>query len=157
MQRIETFLEEPEVPAWASSLKKQSSQDHAYKAGFENATFSFPSSPKSSTRREFILGPLDVEFPRGQLTLISGGTSSGKSALLASLLGGEAKIKILKMITSPDQLFLEMECRGGRVNLDKSNHQLAFCAQNPCKSRNAARIELPLSEFNCRVGACNNP
>lgn len=26
-----------------------------------------------------------------------------------------------------------MECRAGCVQLDKSNHQIAYCAQNPCK------------------------
>lgn len=91
MQRIEIFLDEPEVPEWASSLKKRSQREHAYKTAFENATFAFPVPPKSLTTRRFTLGPLDIEFPRGELTLVSGGTSSGKSAMLASLLGGELR------------------------------------------------------------------
>lgn len=89
MQRIEAFLDEPEVPSWASSLKKRSSDIRLYKTAFENATFTFPSPPKTNADRQFVLGPLDIEFPHGQLTLVSGATSSGKSALLASLLGGE--------------------------------------------------------------------
>lgn len=89
MQRIEAFLDEPEVPAWASSLKKRATEEHTYTTAFENASFAFPATPKTSTMRRSTLGPLDIEFPRGQLTLVSGGTSSGKSALLASLLGGE--------------------------------------------------------------------
>ena len=37
----------------------------------------------------FVLGPLDVRFPKGLLSLISGPTGSGKSALLNALLGGK--------------------------------------------------------------------
>jgi ABC-type siderophore export system fused ATPase/permease subunit len=89
MQRIEGYLDEPEVPEWASSLKKRSEQEYTYKTAFDNAMFAYPSPPQAAAAsRRFVLGPLDIEFPRGQLTLVSGGTSSGKSALLASLLGG---------------------------------------------------------------------
>lgn len=94
MQRIQKFLEEPEVPDWASSLKATPEYtDTAPEIGFDDATFewSTPSETPSETSSRFSLGPLDVKFPAGKLTLISGPTGSGKSALLASLLGGKSR------------------------------------------------------------------
>lgn len=86
MQRIEAFLREPEVPDWASSLKSTAPQT-SDRIGFEEATFEWDVAPRSEPSR-FRLGPLDLTFPKGQLSLISGPTGSGKSALLNALLGG---------------------------------------------------------------------
>ncbi|KAI0359724.1 P-loop containing nucleoside triphosphate hydrolase protein [Trametes cingulata] len=113
MQRIEKFLAEPEVPDWASSLKRPSEPTSSNDAeiGFDNATFEWDVAPTEAPAR-FTLGPLDIRFPPGKLTLVSGPTGSGKSALLVALLG-------------------EMNCTSGRVILNKAGHQVAYCAQNP--------------------------
>lgn len=90
MQRIEQFLKEPEVPDWACSLKStgQPPAQEDGEVGFENATFEWDIAPKSDTPSRFTLGPMDIRFPKGKMTLVSGATGSGKSALLAALLGG---------------------------------------------------------------------
>ncbi|KAI0950790.1 hypothetical protein AcW1_008002 [Taiwanofungus camphoratus] len=113
MQRLETFLDEPEVPEWASSLKMSANPRTAAttEIGFDNASFEWDVSPTEAPSR-FTLGPLDVRFPEGKLTLVSGATGSGKSALLAALLG-------------------EMHCTSGNVMLNKTGHLVAYCAQNP--------------------------
>ncbi|KAH9902650.1 P-loop containing nucleoside triphosphate hydrolase protein [Cubamyces lactineus] len=114
MQRIERFLAEPEVPDWASSLKRpseQSSENQEAEIGFEDATFEWDVAPKEAPSR-FTLGPLNIRFPPGRLSLVSGPTGSGKSALLVALLG-------------------EMHCTGGQVLLNKAGHRIAYCAQNP--------------------------
>ncbi|OJT02453.1 ATP-dependent bile acid permease [Trametes pubescens] len=113
MQRIEKFFAEPEVPDWASSLKRlaESSSSNETEIGFENATFEWGTAPTETPSR-FTLGPLNVRFPPGKLTVVSGPTGSGKSALLVALLG-------------------EMHCTAGRVILNKAGHQVAYCAQNP--------------------------
>ncbi|KAG6873222.1 hypothetical protein C0995_001576 [Termitomyces sp. Mi166 len=88
MQRIEDFLEESEVPEWASSLTTVIDIPNI-EIGFLNAIFEWPSVPKSVTPLTcFELGPLNITFPKGRLTLVSGPTGSGKSALLLSMLGG---------------------------------------------------------------------
>ncbi|THH32259.1 hypothetical protein EUX98_g1936 [Antrodiella citrinella] len=114
MQRIEQFLKEPEVPDWACSLKStgQPPSSDEGKVGFEDAAFEWDIAPKSDIPSRFTLGPLDIQFPKGNMTLVSGATGSGKSALLAALLG-------------------EMHCTSGRVIMNKLGHQVAYCAQNP--------------------------
>ncbi|KAK1234881.1 hypothetical protein PQX77_001975 [Marasmius sp. AFHP31] len=115
MQRIEQFLKEDEVPDWASTLSGigSSHEGSESKLGFDNATFQWQASPKAaSTPEGFTLGPLDMILPEGQITLVSGPTGSGKSAVLAALLG-------------------EMSCVSGSVYINKANHQVAYCAQNP--------------------------
>ena len=88
MQRIEEFLREPEVPDWASSLSG-SPGSPVDGLGFRGATFRWQSPPRSSdSPSRFQLGPLNLSFPPSQLTLVTGATGAGKSALLAALLGG---------------------------------------------------------------------
>ena len=91
MQRIDEFLKEAEVEDWASSLKSTTttpSQDiDSGKVGFVDGVFEWDASPRDGPSR-FTLGSLNTEFPCGKLTLVSGATGSGKSALLSALLGG---------------------------------------------------------------------
>ncbi|KIJ66220.1 hypothetical protein HYDPIDRAFT_26589 [Hydnomerulius pinastri MD-312] len=115
MQRIEAFLSEQEVPDWASSLVTPENDSSAANAevGFDQATFEWHGVPKASvSEARFELGPMNITFPDGKLTLISGPTGSGKSALLLALLG-------------------EMHCLSGAVKLNKLGHRVAYCAQNP--------------------------
>ena len=94
MQRIQDFLKEDEVPDWASTLSTpipNSSHVTDDRIGFSEASFEWQ-DPSSSTDTpspaRFQLGPIDVVFPTDKLSIISGVTGSGKSALLAALLGG---------------------------------------------------------------------
>ena len=94
LQRIEDFLKEDEVPDWASTFSipvPNSSRVMDGKLGFSEASFEWqnPSSANAApSPTRFYLGPLDVVFPTGKLSIVSGATGSGKSALLAALLGG---------------------------------------------------------------------
>ncbi|KAG1864676.1 P-loop containing nucleoside triphosphate hydrolase protein [Suillus subalutaceus] len=115
MQRIEGLLAEQEVPEWASSLSTVDTGSEAdfLDTGFNNATFEWHGVHKGSmTEAHFQLGPLDIKFPKGQLSLISGATGAGKSAMLTALLG-------------------EMHCLSGDVSINKRKHQVAYCAQTP--------------------------
>lgn len=90
MQRIEALVAEQEVPEWASSLSAVDTGSEAdfSDIGFNNATFECHGVHKESmTEYRFQLGPLTIKFPKGQLSLISGATDAGKSAMLTALLG----------------------------------------------------------------------
>ncbi|KAF8707992.1 ABC transporter transmembrane region, partial [Rhizoctonia solani] len=120
MQRIQTFLDETEVEDWASSIKRPEEELDtevvSNKVGFQEGNFvwhldpSETQDPKSHTN--FKLTDVTVEFPLGRLTLITGATGSGKSSLLAALLG-------------------EMTCAGGQVYLDKRRHAVSYAGQHP--------------------------
>ena len=115
MQRIEAFLKEDEVPDWASSLKRKTAEwkplpptpsqpstsqpprvgrgnpgprGGETRVGFENGIFTWNALPRGRQYTPFKLGPLNISFPTGKLSLVSGATGSGKTALLLSLLGG---------------------------------------------------------------------
>lgn len=120
MQRIEHFLGENEVPDWASVLKtaERNTSQYAYEdVGFERASFEWHTgtSKAALSPTRFQLGPLNLTFPQSKLSLVCGPTGSGKSALLIALLG-------------------EMNCISGSVHLNKREHLVAYCAQNPCGS-----------------------
>ncbi len=130
MQRIEKFLAEPEVPDWATSLKREAQPSSSVEAevGFENATFGWDIATDDVPSR-FTLGPLDIKFPPGKLSLVSGPTGSGKSALLVAMLGGACSAS--KVAERSLKCRAEMHCTSGRVLLNKAGHQVAYCAQNP--------------------------
>ena len=99
MKRIDSFLAEPEVPNWASTLTASVNALEPDIIGFSQATFKWEeeSDGDNSTSR-FSLGPLEVAFPKGQLTLISGATGSGKSALASNFLASLSVILSLCII-----------------------------------------------------------
>lgn len=102
MQRIDKFLEEDEVPSWASTLTATPTGEGFREVKFCDATFEWEERklPSASPSR-FQLGPLNLTFPQGGMSLIIGATGSGKSALLAALLGGETKPMIYIVLNWP--------------------------------------------------------
>jgi hypothetical protein len=103
MQRIQVFLREPEIPEWASSLNVHADQDRqaGRGIGFDEAVFEWDTAPKNEPAHapRFQLGPLNISFPEGKLTLVAGATGAGKSALLNALLGGDCSFTIIGSLT----------------------------------------------------------
>ncbi|KIW98705.1 uncharacterized protein Z519_00366 [Cladophialophora bantiana CBS 173.52] len=58
---------------------------------FKDATVSWPSDNPENEENQFTLRNLNISFPKNELSVISGRTGSGKSLLLASIIG-EAEI-----------------------------------------------------------------
>lgn len=76
--RIEKFLNAPEkVPTTVP----------ADSISFESATVAWPADDEENSEDKFALRDLNLHFPSKALSVISGKTGSGKSLLLASILG----------------------------------------------------------------------
>ncbi|KAF8310766.1 P-loop containing nucleoside triphosphate hydrolase protein [Clavulina sp. PMI_390] len=137
VQRIEAYLNEDEVPSRASWLSDRTTGEErgdSTAIGFDRASFAWgaalgsesgasaPTSQSSRLHEGFQLKDISISFQPGSINLIAGPTGSGKSSLLAALLG-------------------EMDCVSGEVFLPK-NHlrvdaasglrgDVSFCAQHP--------------------------
>lgn len=120
LERIDNFLNEPEVDDEISSLKKDSappsaSETDAAPLGFKKASFRWNSTELAKSSAEtsngkrplstatltaddsasvtsgdaeavrFELRDISISFPQGKLTVVTGPTASGKTALIVSL------------------------------------------------------------------------
>ncbi|EFY96044.2 multidrug resistance protein 1 [Metarhizium robertsii ARSEF 23] len=78
-ERLEAFLKLPE---------KQDAIVPSESVAFKDATVSWPSNPFGGARSStFSLNNLSLQFPRGKLSIIAGGTGSGKNLVLNAILG----------------------------------------------------------------------
>ncbi|KAL7803630.1 P-loop containing nucleoside triphosphate hydrolase protein [Trichoderma aethiopicum] len=80
--RIDKFFRNPD---------KKDNTHPGTAVSFNDATVTFPSGSDDPTEDRFALRKLNLEFPNNSLSVISGPTGSGKSLLLASILG-EAEV-----------------------------------------------------------------
>jgi ABC-type multidrug transport system fused ATPase/permease subunit len=121
INRIEKYLDAPEkvdctVPSDAVS--------------FENASIAWPSDSQEEDADRFILKDINLRFPNKQLSVISGKTGSGKSLLLAAILGEVDKISgVIKVPKAPllQDRFDHQATKGDWI-IDSA---IAFVAQIP--------------------------
>jgi ABC-type multidrug transport system fused ATPase/permease subunit len=78
IKRIDTYLSGPE-------MKKVLSDGPD--VALDNATISWPVDVETSDEERFILKNVNLSFPAGELSVISGKTGTGKSLLLSAVLG----------------------------------------------------------------------
>ncbi|PNY26446.1 ATP-dependent bile acid permease [Tolypocladium capitatum] len=78
IKRIETYLNGPE-------MDKTLSEGHD--VAFDNARIAWPVDGEVPDEHRFILSNINLSFPEGELSVISGKTGTGKSLLLSALLG----------------------------------------------------------------------
>ncbi|BEI94008.1 uncharacterized protein CcaverHIS019_0604670 [Cutaneotrichosporon cavernicola] len=84
--RIQDFLNEPETLKY-TQVSTPGPSDPAI--GFHDALFSYPGEegPGIDGAQPFRLGELNLSFPKGELSLVTGPVGSGKTTLILSLLG----------------------------------------------------------------------
>ena len=79
IERIERYLKSPEI-----SVNTNDSPN----ISFENASIAWPSDDeKEAGDQRYVLRNLDISFPEKELSVVSGKTGTGKSLLLAAILG----------------------------------------------------------------------
>jgi ABC-type multidrug transport system fused ATPase/permease subunit len=77
-RRIDDYLQCPEI---------ENSTEDAEEITFDDATIAWPVDPGERFSDVFMLRNVTLRFPRGELSIISGQTGSGKSLMLAAILG----------------------------------------------------------------------
>ena len=78
IDRIEKYLNLPEV-----TVNTENSEN----ISFEKAAIAWPSDDDRLREERYVLRDLNITFPNGELTVISGKTGTGKSLLLSAILG----------------------------------------------------------------------
>ena len=78
LRRIEKYLKGPEMKKIVTDGPD---------VAFENASIAWPVDDEVSDEDRFILSNINLSFPAGELSVISGKTGTGKSLLLNALLG----------------------------------------------------------------------
>ncbi|KAJ5727734.1 P-loop containing nucleoside triphosphate hydrolase protein [Penicillium malachiteum] len=124
-KRMETFLRAPELQRTVDPSPTSS-------VSFRDASVAWPSDeakkPDDSSRR-FILQDISLEFPVGELSVIHGETGSGKSLLLAAIIG-------------------EIDLLSGSIAAPSSNQPVAFVSQTPWLQNSTVRDNILFgSEF----------
>ncbi|KAK2766653.1 hypothetical protein FQN54_005965 [Arachnomyces sp. PD_36] len=119
--RIEKFLNAPEK--LATTVPSDS-------ISFKDATVAWPSDDEENVEDRFALQNVNLQFPNKALSVISGKTGSGKSLLLASLLGecdileGTVEVPEAPLV---DERFDDLATKGNWI-IDSA---IAFVAQIP--------------------------
>jgi ABC-type multidrug transport system fused ATPase/permease subunit len=78
VRRIDTYLQGPEIEKIVTDGPE---------VAFENATIAWPVDVDTPEEDRFVLRNINLTFPSGQLSVISGKTGTGKSLVLSALLG----------------------------------------------------------------------
>ncbi|KAK0113328.1 hypothetical protein ONS95_013584 [Cadophora gregata] len=79
VERIEKYLAAPEI---------SKNTNHAHNISFEDASIAWPSDEeKEDDDLRYVLRNINVSFPENELSVVSGKTGTGKSLLLAAILG----------------------------------------------------------------------
>ena len=79
IERIERYLNSPEISV---------NTNDAPNISFENASIAWPSDEEKEVGdQRYVLRNLDISFPENELSVVSGKTGTGKSLLLAAILG----------------------------------------------------------------------
>lgn len=121
VNRIETYLNGPD---------KEENTVSSDRVEFEDASIAWPAESQEEDPDRYILKDISLRFPNKELSIISGKTGTGKSLLLASILGEADKVSgTIKVprAASVDERFDHKATRGNWI-IDNS---IAFVAQIP--------------------------
>lgn len=121
LTRIEEYLDAPE---------KEDCLTASNSIALKNATVAWPADSQEEDPDRFCLRGINVDFPRGELSVITGKTGAGKSLLLSALLGEVDKLDgsiEMPLAPSPAERFDSKATKDNWI-LDSA---VAFVAQIP--------------------------
>jgi ABC-type multidrug transport system fused ATPase/permease subunit len=124
--RIQAFLDEPDTLKY-QQISRPGPDDPAI--GFSNAIVGYQTAAEAKEEEfePFQLGPLDLSFPVGALSVVAGPVGCGKTTLIASLLGETTLIKG-SIFMPDDQANREVAPIDPATGLSDT---VAYCAQTP--------------------------
>ncbi|ETI29167.1 hypothetical protein G647_01620 [Cladophialophora carrionii CBS 160.54] len=120
-KRVQEYLDAPE---------RIESTRPGEAVSFKNTTIAWPSDDPANEDNQFTLRSLDLAFPQKELSVISGRTGSGKSLLLASIIGEADVLDGELVVPKPPSSAQRYDAQANRKNwtIDSS---IAFVAQIP--------------------------
>ena len=150
MKRIDKYLKGPEI----SKVTKNNTE-----VAFENASLAWPVDEETPEAERFVLRNVDFTFPKGELSVISGKTGTGKSLMLAAILG-ESDL-LAGSIYTPDAPTLD-ERQDQKANRDNwiLPASIAFVGQIPwienATLKDNILFGLPMDEdrYQATISAC---
>lgn len=89
---LDSLISAGRIQAYLDSAELEDDTIPGEQVKFSNASISWPSDDPEKEEDLFHLRNLDLDFPKGELSVISGRTGSGKSLLLSSIIG-EAEVR----------------------------------------------------------------
>ncbi|KAL8850990.1 MAG: hypothetical protein Q9221_004073 [Calogaya cf. arnoldii] len=119
LQRVEEYLDAPEKEDYSTPSET---------VAFDNASVAWPSDSEEEGSNRFILSNVNLEFPANQLSVVSGKTGSGKSLLLAAILGEADKISGIARTPQPPLQRYDHKANKSNWIIDAA---VAFVAQIP--------------------------
>ena len=84
---LEAYVSVNRIDEYLSSPEKDAKSVSNPAIVFQDASIAWPSDVESHEEDHFMLQHMDLAFPKHELSVIGGATGSGKSLLLASLIG----------------------------------------------------------------------
>ncbi|KIV78105.1 hypothetical protein PV11_09860 [Exophiala sideris] len=119
--RVQEYLDAPERTNYSQSGETIS---------FKSAVIGWPSDDAEQEEDKFKLRDLNLDFPKNELSVISGRTGSGKSLLLASIIGEADILNGTITVPKPPKANERYDGKANRSNwlIDSS---IAFVAQIP--------------------------
>ena len=129
-EALDCFVSIKRIDEYLNAPEKVDCTIPADSISFESASIAWPSDSQEDDPDRFVLRDINIRFPPKQLSVISGKTGSGKSLLLAAILGEVDKISgTIKVPKAPslNDRFDHLATKGNWV-IDSS---VAFVAQIP--------------------------
>lgn len=121
VNRIEEYLNSPEVEPIAKDAEE---------VCFDNASLAWPEDGETDEADRFVLRNVTVTFPKGELSVISGKTGTGKSMMLAAILGEVDLLSGDLYVPRPPRISERFDSKANKGNWILPN-SIAYVAQIP--------------------------